>query len=219
MGVLHETFKGVIFDLDGLLIDSEQIALRAFSSACEAAGLDLPQSVFESCVGTNHKRSRRILQDAIKSKSKYEAFAKAWDRDYQILTGQGVPLKPGARALLEYLKAHNIPIAVATSSPQHGAKKKLTQSGIWGYFHAVVSGDEVRESKPDPEIYELAASRIEVAPEDCLALEDSRNGVISALGAHMTVIQIPDLIRPDEALLKMGPIVLNSLDEVSSFEF
>mgnify|MGYP000072935976 CR=1 FL=1 len=110
-------------------------------------------------------------------------------------------------------------MAVATSTRTDRAKVKLSDSGILDYFDIIIGGDQVSNSKPDPEIYLKAASELSSEPSKCLAFEDSPNGVKSAVAAGLTVIQVPDLVQPDEDLLKMGHIVLGSLADVQDYDF
>ena len=110
-------------------------------------------------------------------------------------------------------------MAVATSTRTEWAKVKLSDSGILHYFDKIIGGEQVSNSKPDPEIYLRAASELSSEPSKSLALEDSPNGVKSAVAAGLTVIQISDLVQPDENLLKMGHIVLGSLAEVQDYDF
>ena len=130
-----------------------------------------------------------------------------------------VPLKNGATELLARLTALAIPIAVATSTSSDRARQKLRSAGILTHFTAVIGGDQVTNSKPHPDIYANAADVLGVTPAKCLALEDSENGVRSATSAGMTVIQIPDLVQPTQALRSLGHIILNSLRDVRTYAF
>lgn len=145
----------------------------------------------------------------------YEEFGREWYETYTNLSKDNpVPLKDGADCLLQHIKSSGTPMMVATSTRTDLAKQKLSDSAILHYFDRVIGGDQVSNSKPDPEIYLRAASELSLTPGDCLALEDSPNGVRAAVAAGFTVIQIPDLVQPDENLLKMGHTVLSSLSEV-----
>ncbi len=150
----------------------------------------------------------------------FEDFRLAWAKEYQKLTeGRPLPLKKGVEELLGHIEKMGKPMAVATSSDHERARAKLQHSGILHFFDHIVGGDQVRRSKPDPEIYLKAASALMSEPSRCLAFEDSENGVKAALAAGMTVVQIPDLVFPDEKLLALGHIVLGSLADMLEYEF
>lgn len=213
-------FKAAIFDMDGLLLDSERLALEAFLYACNHLQLGDLSELFKRCIGTNSELGETILREGLKGITDFEQFGQIWDTEYKKLTEtQPIRLMTGVKELLGHLEQLGIPMAVATSTKTERAKTKLKNSGIIDYFNFIVGGDQVEQSKPAPEIYLKAASEMALQPEDCLAFEDSANGVKSAVAAGMTVVQIPDLIRPDVELLKLGHIVLDSLDDVLEYDF
>jgi HAD superfamily hydrolase (TIGR01509 family) len=213
-------FQAVIFDMDGLLLDSETLALAAFAEACGHFGLGDRREVFIRCIGTNADHGRRVLEDGLGELVDHQAFRQVWDECYARAIGdRPVPVKPGALDLLEYLLAADIPIAIATSTRLERAHLKLQGAGLLQRFPLIVAGDQVPRSKPHPDIYLRAAELLGVQPEKCLALEDSENGVRAALAAGMTVVQIPDLVEPSAEFRALGHIVLPSLHEVRGYSF
>ena len=215
-----QNISAVIFDMDGLLLDSERLYLESFLSACSHFAIGDLSDVFISGIGTNAEMGKEILIKGLNGLVPYEEFCSVWDELIEKFSIENpIPLKQGAQNLLDALKYRNIPMAVATSSDTALAKTRLNEIGILDYFQSVTGGDKVTNSKPNPEIYLKAANKLRVNPTECLALEDSSNGVKSAVAAGMLVIQIPDLIEPDGELLKLGHTVLNSLDEVVNLYF
>jgi HAD superfamily hydrolase (TIGR01509 family) len=213
-------FRAAIFDLDGLLLDTERVALAAFADTCAQFALEDHSELFIRCIGTNESLGREILRQGLSGKVDYRQFEETWSRRcIERMATHPVAVKSGAAELLEQLAALGVPTAVATSSRTARARQKLTDVGLLHHFAAVIGGDQVIHSKPAPDIYLRAAALLGVPPRGCLALEDSENGVRAAVRAGMTVVQIPDLIEPSDALRALGHIVLPSLREVADYPF
>jgi HAD superfamily hydrolase (TIGR01509 family) len=213
-------FQAIIFDMDGLLLDSEALALQAFARACQHFGLGDHSEVFMRCVGTNAELGARVLEEGLGSLVDCQAFQQRWDAYYQeAISVQPVPLKSGVLELLDHLLEADVPIAIATSTRLERARHKLQACGLLQRFKVIVAGDQVRRSKPFPDIYLRAAELLRVAPQHCLALEDSENGVRAGLAAGMTVVQIPDLVEPSAEVRALGHIVLPSLADVRAYPF
>ncbi len=209
------SIKAVIFDMDGLLLDSERIAFAAFKFACARFNLGDQSKVFMQCVGTNQLAGERILYQEFRAIANVSEFLKVWDDRYLAETSrQPILLKPGVTALLKRLAELAIPVAVATSTKTLRAKAKLEFSGILSHFSVVVGGDQVEQSKPAPEIYWHTAQMLGLNAASCMVLEDSENGVRAGVAAGMLVIQIPDLIAPSAELRSLGAPVLKSLEDV-----
>lgn len=134
------------------------------------------------------------------------------DRYHPIVHHQAIPVKKGARSLLDWLKEKHIPIAVATSTPRELTLTKLKLSGLLPYFSQLSTGCEVVQGKPHPEIFLLAAKRLQVAPKYCLVFEGSNNGVRAAVVANMQVYQVPDLVKPCAQMRELGHRVVASLE-------
>jgi HAD superfamily hydrolase (TIGR01509 family) len=212
-------FQAVIFDMDGLLLDSERIALEAFRFACARFNLGDQYPVFLKCLGTHQAEGEKVLYQAFRALANVGEFIDTWDKRYLMLTSTAIPLKPGALKLLQRLSALKLPLAVATSTKTIRAKDKLDRAGLLAYFAVIVGGDQAAQSKPEPDIYWHAASLLDVKPAACLVLEDSENGVRAGIAAGMSVIQIPDLLAPSAELLALGAGVMTSLDEVLELHF
>lgn len=201
----------IIFDMDGLMIDSERVSLACWSQAADEFGLGLDETVFLRMVGLGDRDTHALLRAQGVEDSVIEAVAARCHDLYEELTQTGLPLRPGILELLELLKAHAIPRAVATTTRQPRANRKLSAAGLLPYFDAVITSGDVARPKPAPDIYLLAAQRLGQVPERCLALEDSPAGTRAALAAGMTVIQVPDLVYPDEELRAFGHRIVGSL--------
>ena len=207
--------KAVIFDLDGLLIDSETIAYKIDSELVGKYGHEFPLAEYIA-----HYSGKTVKDNAGRLVEVYglpytpdEALKWIIARDNEYI-GQGVPLKKGARELLEFLKSKGIKVLLATSSVRERAVDILSQNGIDGFFDDMLFGDEVKNGKPAPDIYLKAMERTGVPAEECLVLEDSEAGIRSAHSAGVDVICIPDMKAPAEEYRAMAYRVIPSLDRV-----
>ena len=211
-------FKAAIFDMDGLLIDTEVLAVQTFNDSCAHFGLGEHNALIISCIGTNSTLSKEIIKTGLPQGTDIDQFHEYWQALYKrLITDQPIPVKPGAKALLAHLHSINMPIAMATSTKTEMAKRKLASVGLIQYFDIIIGGDQVENSKPNPEGYLKAAALLAVDPTDCVVFEDSANGVKAGVAANMSVVQIPDLVSPTEELLALGHTVLGSLEEVVKY--
>ncbi|MDB5801191.1 MAG: hypothetical protein JWL63_2130 [Rhodocyclales bacterium] len=205
----------VIFDMDGLLLDSERQALALLAQAAQALDIRWDHAVGLQMVGLNSRDSDGILLGAFGADYPVEALRERFGELYEAAIVAGdIPPKPFARELLMRLEALRIPCAVATSTRRSRAEAKLHRAQFMQHFKAMACGDEVLRGKPHPEIYELAASRLGVEPSRCLALEDSNAGVRAAVSANMQVVMVPDLLRPDAGIRMLGVPAVSSLKDV-----
>lgn len=187
-------FEGVLFDMDGLLLDTERLSHSAWRYAEQATGQALPQGFLDSVIGLAMSRLMPLLIDTLGTRGAAEKFFDVAFRRYQeVLHDEPVPCKGGALEVLHWLENGNIPRCLASSSQRFLVDHKLKSSGLDLWLPLRVCGDEVVDSKPHPEIYRKAAAKIGLAPERCLALEDSPNGILSASSAGCRVVHIPDI--------------------------
>jgi HAD superfamily hydrolase (TIGR01509 family) len=209
-------FEAVIFDMDGLLLDSESIALATFIEACREYGFE-PSNMepYYRCIGTNWATTREILIDGYGQDFPLDAISEIWGEKYhrETLT-KPVPMKEGVLKLLQYLEGKGVKKAIVTSTRKENAMIKLTNAEILDFFTFVLGGDEITNGKPHPEMYLMAAEKLVVAPAACLAIEDSDNGVLAAFNAGLVVIQVPDLKQPSDEVRALGHIIAASLVEV-----
>jgi len=203
--------------MDGLLLATEQLALDLFEAACRAHGIAPNRSIYYRCIGTRDETTRRIIQDGYGPSFPYEKVHATWMRAYHDhVLARPVPARPGAAEILALTESLGLKVALATSTRRSTAERKLALAGFDRYFDCIVGGDEVARGKPDPDPYLIAAERLGVYAPDCWAIEDSDNGVRSAHGAGMWVIQVPDLLPPGPDVADLGHCVLPSLDDVSA---
>jgi len=207
--------RAVIFDMDGLMLDTEPLAARAWGEAAAALGVDFDDALALRMVGCNFVDCSALLRAHCDADYPVDALLGSWHAAYDtIVEREGFALKPGLLELLDWLEAADIPKAVATSTRRERARRKLAQKALLPRIAVLVGGDEVARGKPAPDIFIEAAARIGVPPSACLVLEDSEPGVRAALAAGTMPIMVPDLKPPDDALRALLPLVLASLHEV-----
>ena len=193
------TINAILFDMDGLIFDTEALKYRAWDKAgLEMGYTDFGKNLYPN-LGSN--RDREYFAETYGKDFPYDEFVQRYETIIEEeLRTKGMPQKPGLIPLLQYLKKNNYQLAIATSPDRALTKRHLTQAGIESYFSQIICGDMITHSKPDPEIYLKACEALDVSPEHALVLEDSRNGIRAALAAKIPVIMIPDLLKdfPEE---------------------
>lgn len=204
----------VIFDMDGLMLDTERLSREFQHRAIEERGIPY-QDLTMLVIGRNAAMIRQLHMERYGPDYPYDEIrARAREMWNQYLTDHPVPVKPGLFPLLRWLREQGIPRGVASSTSAASAMRLLEQGGIAPYLDTMVFGDMVARSKPEPDIFLEAARRLSAEPENCIVLEDSPNGIIAAHRAGMRPVMIPDLIEPDEELSKLLFGRLERLDQV-----
>lgn len=213
-----KNIKAVIFDMDGLMLDSERVALQSLKRAGASIGLEFTESMLVRCIGLNAASANIFLARSLGRPIPQPALSAAFDADYKMsLERHGIPMKAGLMELLEFLRNAKVRLAVVTSTSTAVAEHELSQVGVMHYFEFIVGGDIVTRGKPAPDPYLLASTRLGLDANDCLVLEDSDNGVRSALAAHMKVIIVPDIKPPEETLRCMAVTCVESLHHVKQY--
>jgi HAD superfamily hydrolase (TIGR01509 family) len=211
---LPRQVKAVVFDMDGLLVDTETVIFRAMQHAAGGIGGELPFTTFQRMVGLQDAASDRIVMDHFGEGFDLGAWSKAVRAHAHEQMAAGVALKAGVVEILDYLGATGLPCAIATSSSLAAVQRNLGPGNLVGRFAALITKDVQTRGKPHPEPYLKAAEALGVAPGDCLALEDSHNGVRSAAAAGMMTIMVPDMLDPTEEMHSLCVRIAHDLHEV-----
>ena len=205
----------VIFDMDGLLLDTEKLLVKFWQEAAREAGFPMTRDIALNIRSMHRSFAIPYLKSELGEDFDYlKIRARRMELMNEHLEKNGLELKKGAKTLLTYLNENKIPAAVATATDYERAEKYLKETGIFGYFDKIICATMVKVGKPKPDIYIYAASELGLEPAQCVALEDSPNGVMSAAAAGCRTIMVPDLTEPDEAISRIITAKAGSLDEV-----
>lgn len=186
--------KAFIFDMDGLLFDTETLGVRASIEVGKALGYPIDRDLVMKVIGVTHAACEATYRAAIPDfdgQLFFPAFVKWME---ETIRREGLGVKEGVKTLIPFLRKKGLPCALASSSPMEMIRFYLKQAGMDGWFTEIVSGVMVAHSKPAPDIFLLAAQKMGVAPENCMVFEDSINGVKAGRAAGMRVCMVPDLI-------------------------
>ena len=208
----------VIFDLDGLLADTEIISLKVYQELLKDFGIPFTEETYsrEYSGHREEENVQRFLDTYDLPWNFDQTLEKVYELEARILA-KGVNLKKGAKNLLAFLQREGIPIALATSSVESRARMILDSNGILALFDHLVFAKDVKRSKPYPDIFLKACRDLNVLPENCLVLEDSEAGIEAAYRAGIPVICIPDLKIPAQSFLNKTEQVFQDLDAVRDY--
>lgn len=210
--------KAVIFDMDGLMIDSERVTFEGYQHVMKKMGLEITRDFYLTLLGKPIKGIYQRFYDAYGNDFPIEAVIKEVHQYMaDLFETEGVPLKPGLSQLLEYLKAHQYRTIVATSSNRDRVDKILARAGITAYFDDSICGDEVTKGKPDPEVFLKSCEKLEVTPDQAIVLEDSEAGILAASRAKIQVLCVPDMKYPEPEFAKLTTKIISTLDDVITF--
>jgi HAD superfamily hydrolase (TIGR01509 family) len=204
--------------MDGVMFDTEKIAHRSWKYLGRKYNYDIDDEIFKRTVGLNVKGAEQVYKKRFGADFPFEKM-----KDEKIkmmkdhILSKGAPVKDGVNELLIYIKNKNLKIALATSALKERAELLLKMSDTRKYFDVVTCGDEITDGKPDPEIFLKTAEKLNCEPENCLVLEDSKNGITAAYRAGMLPILILDFIRPGKEVESMLFKKFSNLKEVKNY--
>lgn len=209
--------KAVIFDMDGLIFDSERLYAKANVKTAKTLGLGKDEAYFYQFVGIGAQdmaeRMKEVFDDDL-----VDEFFRLGEKDaHELLLHGEVPTQPGLHELLDYLDDAGIEKVIASSSEVHMIDVMTKNAGIRDRFSAIHGGNQVEQTKPAPDIFELARSNLGVSKEETLVLEDSINGVLAAHAAGIPVIMVPDTVEPTDEVRDKALAVVNTLSEVVNY--
>ena len=206
--------EGVLFDMDGLLFDTEAVYLAALLDAATAVGVRMPVAFGHAMIGVPGPDCDAMIRAHFGPDFPSAEYDLAYDA--AVLRGleAGIPPKPGVTELLDYLEGRGLPVAIATSSGRPTVERYLARAGLSHRFPVSVTRHDVTHCKPHPELFATAAARLGLAPGACLALEDSHHGVHSAHAAGAMTVMVPDLLAADDAIRALCVTVARDLHEV-----
>lgn len=201
--------EGVIFDMDGLIFDTERLFMEQLAVVMAEQGYQLSRSVYYQSLGMTGERVKELMLSAYGEDYPFEEISERVRQRVNLVADTvGLQLKPQIEELLIELKKKGFPCVVASSTNSTTVKRYLEQAGVGEYFSAVIGGEQVAHSKPEPDIFLQACKLCKLGPEQALVLEDSANGVRAAAAAGIPVICVPDLVVPPEEVCRLAVAVV-----------
>lgn len=211
-------YKAVIFDMDGVIFDSERLVLEGWQEIAAKYGIKGIEEVLPRCLGVNAQATREIFREYYGQDFPYDEYKKEASALFHSRYGNGkLPLKPGVKELLSYLKENGYLVGLASSTRQAIVEREIRDAGLMPYFDNLVCGDMLKRSKPEPDIYLKACENLDVEPRMAVAVEDSYNGIRSAKRAGMVPVMVPDMVQPDEEMRSLAHKICKDLFEVKNW--
>jgi HAD superfamily hydrolase (TIGR01509 family) len=199
--MLRKPVEAAIFDMDGLLIDTEAVYIEAYHAAARTIGTIMPLALCHAMIGVPTRECEAMIQDHFGPQFSVEQFQVHFNQHARLMLDADVPVKPGAGEILADLAGRGLPLAIATSSRATTVQRHLGRAGLLGHFKAIATRYDVERGKPHPDVYLEAARRLGVAPERCIAFEDSNVGLTAAHAAGTMAIMVPDILPPSPEVL------------------
>ena len=204
--------KAVIFDMDGVIFDSERLVYEGWMELADKYGFEDFEIPYRRCIGSNAIVSKQIFLDFYGKDFPYDIYKEEQSKKYHERYDHGrLPLKPGVRELLEYLQGQQYGSAIASSTRTSLVRQQIADAGLLTYFDRITGGDQVTKSKPEPDIFLAAAQEWELSKKDIYVIEDSYNGIRAAKAAGMKAIMVPDLLGANEEMHRLADDILPTL--------
>lgn len=196
--------KTIVFDMDGTLIDSESLIMKAWQKIAAEDGIDNIEQTLIRCIGITTSETKAVFSQVYGEDFPYQKYERLGSKLYhEEIEKNGLPIKPGVYELFDFLRKNDYRIGLASSTREEVVRREMESIGLLDSFEVIVCGDMVTHSKPHPEIYLKSCELLGASPCDCYAVEDSPNGIRSAYRAGMKAIMVPDLVMPDDEIRKL----------------
>lgn len=210
--------KAVVFDMDGVLFDTEKLCMDSWMEVARERGIPDMEKVFPLCIGRNMTDTTKIVLDHYGKDFPYDRFRKEASRWFhREIEEKGMPMKPGVKELLRYLREEGWSVGLASSTNRDTVIDQLQRADIRDFFSTVIGGDQILHSKPEPDIYLMACEELRVDPKETYAIEDSYNGIRSAYRAGMRPVMVPDLLPPTEEMEALCSVICEDLSQVREY--
>lgn len=207
----------IVFDMDGVLLDTERLYLKAYQIVGKELNLDSIEKAAYRCIGLDNVQSKTVFLEVYGKDFPYDEIRQKAFGVFNQLAESGFDIKPGVFELLNWLKEQSATIALATSTFEKTARHHLEITGLISYFPVIITGDMIQRGKPNPDIYLKACSEIGKRPDECFAIEDSYNGVRAASSAGLKTIMVPDIVQPNEEINQLYFKKMTSLHDVLTY--
>ncbi|MBR5798428.1 MAG: HAD family phosphatase [Lachnospiraceae bacterium] len=210
--------KAVIFDMDGVIFDSEVLVLQSWKEVAALHGFTVEDELFFRCVGVNAANTKEIFLDYYGRDFPYDEYKTQASKWFHDRYDNGLlPMKPGVKELLTYLKDAGYFIGLASSTRKATVTQEITDAGLMPFFDNLTCGDMLKKSKPEPDIFWMACENLKVKPEEALVIEDSFNGIRAAYRAGCIPLMVPDMIAPDGEMKEKAFKIFENLFEVQKW--
>lgn len=215
---MKKSIKAVVFDMDGIIFDSERLVIDCWKVVAEKYAIPNIEEACNECLGVNSVETKDKFLKRYGQDFPYDAYKSEMSKIYHDnYDGGRLPMKIGVVELLEYIKECGLKVALASSTRSEVVTQQLKDAGILNYFQVIVGGDMVTRSKPQPDIFLKACEELGVAPQESFAIEDSYNGIRAAAAGHLRPLMVPDLMPPTEEMRSLSEGICDTLLDVKGY--